>query len=99
MKTKTRQAEQHHPAAIGLIVRGDEDEYHRRIYLARSKCLELFREARRRGLGRLDALAEATAPLWCECYGGPGRQFRHRPVRIRNGRRWIVWAQRGGYDI
>jgi len=99
MNAKFRNVVSHHPAAIGLIVRGDTEEFSRRLVLDRARCLELYYESRALGRSRLDSFIDATCPQWAAYYHGPGHGFRQEPIKIRNGRKWIVWYQRGGLDV
>jgi hypothetical protein len=98
--TDQEKLQQHCPSAVRLVrIEFGSDAWHNLLIVSRATALRMFRWMRSEGASMRAAYQATTYPDWHESYSGPGCYFAGRPCKRRNGRRWIVWQQRCGYDV
>lgn len=92
-----------YPDGIRVITHQREDWWSRYVVIPRATALRYVRRLR---LGHGKPLHDCGWTAWLpegildpEYYGGPGRPFVHRPIRLTYSRRFLVISQTGGLDI
>jgi hypothetical protein len=87
---------EHHPDAIRMVVHDDGESWRCYLILDRKKVCEGLRRVRAQTSRRRWYIY----PEWHAHYGGPGREYAHKPFRVaKQSRRFVVYGQTGGLDI
>ncbi len=99
---RTVQTYEHGVRAVTVSYGGES--WHRYVIVPRQLMIDRIRRLRANGRSYHDCdwwtlIPSYESLLGYEHYSGPGRSFADAPHPMGYGRRWQVFAQRGGMDV